>query len=120
MALLAAFLAALFWLPSSGWAALLRRVLAAARSAEWAGCRAAPRVGGRIRYAAAFDSVRCRWHRMRSIGLAAGGLPAGSALALVSTALALAFWVVGVPLWLARRPAAAVSGLLVLAAGSWC
>ena len=108
--LVAALLAALFWLPPVGWTALAAAVLAAA-AWEWAGFAHAGR-GGRILYAAATTGA----------GLAAAygsGLTEGGP-GLLSLAplygLALVFWVVGAPLWLARRPATP-SPVLVLAVG---
>jgi phosphatidate cytidylyltransferase len=108
--LVAALLAALFWLPPLGWTALGAAALGAA-AWEWAGfARAGP--GGRILYAvttaggglaAAFAS-----------GLAEGGV---GVLALAPVYfLALAFWVIAAPLWLARRPAHPPAAL-VLGAG---
>ncbi|HTO46456.1 MAG TPA: phosphatidate cytidylyltransferase [Burkholderiales bacterium] len=110
IALIAALLAALFWLPPIGWTALAAAVLAAA-AWEWAGfARAGP--GGRILYATATTGAGLA--AAYGSGLAEGG-PGLLALAPLY-GLALAFWIVGAPLWLARRPAAP-SPALVLAVG---
>jgi phosphatidate cytidylyltransferase len=100
VALVAALLAALFWLRPVGWTAVATAVLAIA-AWEWAGfARAGP--GGRTLYATATAGAGLAaafW-----AGLVDGGI---GVLALAPLyGLALAFWVVVVPLWLARRPAA--------------
>ncbi len=110
IALIAALLAALFWLPPIGWTALAAAVLAAA-AWEWAGFARA-RSGGRILYATATTGAGLA--AAYGSGLAEGG--AGLLALAPLYALALAFWVVGAPLWLARRPAAP-SPVLVLAVG---
>jgi phosphatidate cytidylyltransferase len=108
--LVAALLAALFWLPPLGWTVLAAAALTAA-AWEWAGFAGAGR-GGRMLYALATAGV----------GLAAAfgtGLAEGSVGVLALTplyGLALAFWVIGAPLWLARQPAA-LPAPLVLAVG---
>ena len=110
IALIAALLAALFWLPPIGWTALAAAVLAGA-AWEWAGfARAGP--GGRILYATATAGTGLA--AAYGAGLAEGG--AGLLALAPLYGLALAFWVVGAPLWLARRPAAP-SPVLVLAVG---
>jgi phosphatidate cytidylyltransferase len=109
--LVAALLAALFWLPPFGWTALTAAVLAAA-AWEWAGfARASP--GGRVLYAVAIAGTGLA--AAFATGLAAGGV---GVLALAPVyILALAFWVIGAPLWLARRPAHPPPAL-VLGAGA--
>jgi phosphatidate cytidylyltransferase len=109
--LVAALLAALFWLPPFGWTALTAAVLAAA-AWEWAGfARAGP--GGRVLYAVAIAGTGLA--AAFATGLAAGGV---GVLALAPVyILALAFWVIGAPLWLARRPAHPPPAL-VLGAGA--
>jgi phosphatidate cytidylyltransferase len=108
--LAALFLAALFGLPAVGWTALAGVVLGAA-AWEWCGFARGGRTA-RIAYAAA----------TAALGLAAAGglgLATGraGALALVPIyGVALGFWVVGAPWWLARRPGLAPAGL-ILAAG---
>ena len=110
IALVAALLAGLFWLPPIGWTALAAAVLAAA-AWEWAGfARAGP--GGRILYATATVGAAL-------LAAFASGVAEGRAglLALAPLyGLALAFWVIGAPLWLARRPAHPAPAL-VLAVG---
>jgi phosphatidate cytidylyltransferase len=105
--LVAALLAALFWLPATGWAAVATAMLAVA-AWEWAGfARAGP--GGRSLYATATAGAglgAALW-----AGLADGGI---GILALAPLyGLALAFWVVVVPAWLARRPAAPPAALVL-------
>ena len=108
--LVAALLAALFWLPPLGWTALAAAVLAAA-AWEWAGFARAG-AGGRILYAVATAGAGLA--AAFGSGLAAGGI---GVLALAPVYfLALAFWLVGAPLWLARRPAHPPAAL-VLGAG---
>jgi phosphatidate cytidylyltransferase len=108
--LVAALLAALFWLPPLGWTAVAAAVLAAA-AWEWAGFARAGR-GGRILYASATAGVGLA--AAFGTGLAEGGV---GVLALASLyGLALAFWVIGAPLWLARQPTAPPAPL-VLAVG---
>jgi phosphatidate cytidylyltransferase len=108
--LAALFLAALFGLPAVGWTALAGVVLGAA-AWEWCGFARGGRTA-RIAYTAA----------TAALGLAAAGglgLATGraGALALVPIyGVALGFWVVGAPWWLARRPGLAPAGL-ILAAG---
>jgi phosphatidate cytidylyltransferase len=96
--LVVALLAALFWLPPPGWTALAAAVLAAA-AWEWAGfARAGP--GGRSLYAV--GTAGAGLAVALGSGLAEGGV---GVLALAPVYLfALAFWVIGAPLWLARRP----------------
>jgi phosphatidate cytidylyltransferase len=108
--LIAALLAALFFLPPGGWTAVATAVLAAA-AWEWAGfARAGP--GGRVLYATATTGAGLA--AAFGAGLAEGGI---GILALAPLyGLALAFWVVGAPIWLARRPAAPPAAL-VLAIG---
>jgi phosphatidate cytidylyltransferase len=110
IALVAALLAALFWLPPLGWTALAAAVLAAA-AWEWAGFARAGR-GGRFFYAAA--TVAAALAAAFGSGLAEGGAGLLSLAPLYG--LALVFWVVGAPLWLARRPAAPFP-VLVLGVG---
>ena len=83
----------------------------AAAAWEWAGFARA-RSGGRILYATATTGAGLA--AAYGSGLAEGG--AGLLALAPLYALALAFWVVGAPLWLARRPAAP-SPVLVLAVG---
>jgi phosphatidate cytidylyltransferase len=105
--LVAALLAALFSLPPLGWIMLAAAVLAAA-AWEWAGfARAGP--GGRLLYAAATAGAGLA--AAFASGLAEGGV---GVLALAPVyLLALAFWVVGAPLWLVRRPAHPAAALVL-------
>jgi phosphatidate cytidylyltransferase len=108
--LAALFLAALFGLPAVGWTALAGVLLGAA-AWEWCGFARGGRTA-RVVYTAA----------TAALGLAAAGglgLAAGraGALALVPIyGVALGFWALGAPWWLARRPGPAPAGL-ILAAG---
>jgi len=105
--LVAALLAALFWLPAAGWTAIATVALGAA-AWEWAGfARAGP--GGRTLYAIATAGAGLAG-AFRA-GLVDGGI---GILALAPFyLLALAFWVLVVPVWLARRPAAPPAGLVL-------
>jgi phosphatidate cytidylyltransferase len=106
----AGFLAALFWLPALGWTALAGAVLAVA-AYEWAGFAHCANTG-RLAYAAgtvAVLLVAAHW-----LNLAAGA--AGTVALAPLYGLATAFWIVGAPLWLARRPASPPAAL-VLGAG---
>ena len=108
--LAAGFLAALAWLPPLGWTALTGVVLALA-AWEWAGfarCAA----GVRLAYAAA--SVAVLVAAAHAFNLATGA--AGTVALTPVYGLAAGFWVVGAPIWLARRPPA-VPSALVLGAG---
>ncbi len=108
--LIVAFAAALFWLPPLGWA-VFAAVLVAAAAWEWAGFARCATMA-RALYAAGIAAIGLAL--AHATGLTAGG--AGVlALALVY-GLALAFWVVGAPLWLARQPAHPPA-VLVLAIG---
>jgi len=108
--LAACFLAALFWLPPLGWIALTGVVLALA-AWEWAGfARCA--TAGRLAYAAA--SVGALVAAAHAFNLATGA--AGTVALTPIYGLAAVFWVVGAPIWLARRPPNAPSAL-VLGAG---
>lgn len=108
--LVAALLGALFLLPPLGWTAVATAVLAAA-AWEWAGFARAG-AGGRVLYATVTTGAGLA--TAFGAGLAEGGI---GTLALAPLyGLALAFWVVGAPLWLARRPAAPPA-VLVLAIG---
>jgi phosphatidate cytidylyltransferase len=108
--LAAGFLAALFWLPPRGWTAAAGAILALA-SWEWAGfARCGPAV--RLAYAAA--SVAALVAAAYAFNLAAGA--AGTIALAPVYGLALAFWIVAAPAWLARRPSSAQSAV-VLAAG---
>jgi phosphatidate cytidylyltransferase len=108
--LVAALLGALFLLPPLGWTAVATAVLAAA-AWEWAGFARAG-AGGRVLYATVTTGGGLA--TAFGAGLAEGGI---GTLALAPLyGLALAFWVVGAPLWLARRPAAPPA-VLVLAIG---
>jgi phosphatidate cytidylyltransferase len=108
--LAAGFLAALFWLPPLGWTALSGGVLALA-AWEWAGfARCA--TAGRLAYAAA--SVAALVAAAHAFNLATGA--AGTIALMPVYGLAAGFWIVGAPIWLARRPLAAPSAL-VLGAG---
>jgi phosphatidate cytidylyltransferase len=108
--LVAALLAALFWLPAPGWTALAAAVLAAA-AWEWGGFARAGS-GGRVLYASATAGAGLA--AAFASGIAEGG---AGVLALAPLyGLALAFWIVGAPLWLARRPTDPPAGL-VLAVG---
>ncbi len=109
-ALAAGFLAALFWLPPTGWLALIGVVLALA-AWEWAGFARCARTA-RFAYAAA--TVAALVVAAYELNLATG---AAGTLALTPVyALAVGFWIVGAPLWLARRPARP-SPALVLGTG---
>ncbi len=108
--LAAGFLAALFWLPPLGWTALSCGLLALA-AWEWAGF-ACCATRGRIVYAAA--SVAALVAGAHAFNLATG---APGTIALMPVyGLAAVFWIVGAPIWLARRPLNAPSAL-VLGAG---
>jgi len=99
IALAAGFLAALFWLPPLGWTALAGAILAVA-AWEWAGfarCASA----GRLGYAAV--TVAGLVFAAHAFNLATGA--AGTITLMPVYGLAAVFWVVGAPLWLARRPA---------------
>lgn len=110
IALVVALLAALLWLPPFGWAVLAAALLALA-AWEWAGF-ARVRPGRRIAYA--ICTAGAGLAVATASGLADGGV---GVLALAPVyCVALAFWVVGAPLWLARRPAHPPA-FLVLAAG---
>src|SRR5262245_26233038 len=110
IALVAALLAALFWLPPAGWTALSAALLAIA-AWEWAGFA---RVGARGRFVYAAATTGAGLTAAYASGLAEGG--AGLLALAPLYALALAFWVIGAPLWLARQPAAPPAAL-VLAVG---
>lgn len=108
--LAALFLAALFGLPALGWTALAGVVLGAA-AWEWCGFARGGRTA-RVAYTAA--TVAIGLAAAGGLGLATGR---AGALALVPIyGVALGFWVVGAPWWLARRPGLAPAGL-ILAAG---
>ncbi len=110
LALVAGFAAALFWLPPPGWT-LFAAALVSLAAWEWAGF-ARCGSGARVLYAAATGLVGVA--TAHATGLAQGGaglLP----LALVH-GVAVAFWIVGAPVWLARRPAHP-GAALVLAIG---
>lgn len=104
------FLAGLFALPATGWTALAAAVLAVS-AWEWCGFARGSRTARGV-YAAATAAA--------GVALAVGlGLATGrpGALALVPVyGLALAFWLIGAPWWLARRPGSAPAWL-ILAAG---
>jgi phosphatidate cytidylyltransferase len=108
--LAAGFLAALFWMPPLGWAALAGAILAVA-AWEWAGFARCAHAG-RLAYAAA--SIAALVGGVHVFNLAGG---AAGTIALASVyGLAAAFWLVGAPLWLVRGPAKPATGL-VLGAG---
>jgi phosphatidate cytidylyltransferase len=110
IALVAGFAAALFWLPPLGWTVFAAALVALA-AWEWAGF-ARCGTAGRILYAAATALVG--FAAAHATGLTAGGV--GLLALALAHGLAVAFWVVGAPLWLARRPAHP-SAPLVLALG---
>jgi len=104
------FVAALFWLPAIGWTALAGTLLALA-AWEWAGFARYERTG-RIAYAVSTTVVGAV--AVFGLGLGTGG---PGAIALLPTyGVALAFWIVAAPLYLARPPATAPVAL-VLAVG---
>ena len=108
--LAALFLAALFGLPAAGWTALAAVVLGAA-AWEWCGFAHGSRVA-RLAYAA--TTVAFGLALAGGLGLATGR---PGALALVPIyGVALGFWVIGAPWWLARTPGHAPAAL-ILAAG---
>jgi phosphatidate cytidylyltransferase len=108
--LVAGLLAALFWLPPLGWTALAAALLGAA-AGEWAGLARAGS-GGRILYATATAGAGLA--AAFAAGIADGG---AGVLALAPLyGLALAFWIIAVPLWFARRPAVPPAAI-VLAVG---
>jgi phosphatidate cytidylyltransferase len=108
--LVAGLLAALFWLPPHGWTALAAALLGAA-AWEWAGFARAGS-GGRILYATATAGAGLA--AAFAAGIADGG---AGVLALAPLyGLALAFWIIAVPLWFARRPAVSPAAI-VLAVG---
>jgi phosphatidate cytidylyltransferase len=108
--LVAGLLAALFWLPPHGWTALAAALLGAA-AWEWAGFARAGS-GGRILYATATAGAGLA--AAFAAGIADGG---AGVLALAPLyGLALAFWIIAVPLWFARRPAVPPAAI-VLAVG---
>ena len=110
VALAAVFLGALFGLPPLGWTVFAVIVLAAG-AWEWCGFARGERTA-RTAYAVVTTGVGFAI----AVGLGlSGGRP--GALALIPVyGVAVAFWVVGAPLWLARRPARP-SRWLVLAVG---
>lgn len=105
--LAAAFLAALFGLPPLGWSLFAALVLGVG-AFEWAGFA---RCGTPARTAYALATTAAAWALAWTLGLALGR-PGALALGPVY-ALALAFWLGGAPLWLARRPAAAGRGTIL-------
>jgi phosphatidate cytidylyltransferase len=108
--LAAGFLAALFWLPPLAWTAFAGVLLALA-AWEWAGF-ARRAAAGRFAYAAA--TVAALVVAAHVLNLATGA--AGTVALAPVYGLALAFWMVGAPLWLVRRPTRAPAAL-VLGAG---
>ena len=108
--LAAGFLAALFWLPALGWTALAGAILAVA-AWEWAGFARCANAG-RLAYAAV--TVAGLVLAAHAFNLATGA--AGTIALIPVYGLAAVFWVVGAPLWLARRPAIPPA-VLVLGAG---
>jgi phosphatidate cytidylyltransferase len=108
--LAAIFLGALFGLPPLGWALFAGVVLAAA-AWEWGGfARQSPSARGAYTAVTAVAGFGLAWF----LGLA-GGRP--GALALIPVyGVAVAFWVVAAPFWLARQPAHP-SKRLILAVG---
>ncbi len=108
--LAAGFLAALFWAPPLAWTGLAGALLAVA-AWEWAGFARCTNAG-RFAYAAA--TVTALAAGAHAFNLAAGA--AGTIALTPVYGLAAVFWVVGAPLWLARRPANP-STALVLGAG---
>ena len=108
--LAACFLAALFWLPPLGWIALTA-VFVGLAAWEWAGfARCA--TTGRLGYVAA--SVVTLVAAAHAFNLATGA--AGTVALTPVYGLAAVFWLVGAPVWLARRPPNA-SSAVVLGAG---
>ncbi len=105
--LLAGFLAALFWLPRTGWIVLVGALLAVA-AWEWAGLA---RVGllGRSLYAGAIAAagIWAGWNVIVDLGPIVGH----SWLYIAATV----FWVVLAPLWLWERPVFANSAVPLLA-----
>lgn len=105
--LAAIFLGALFELPAAGWTLLATGVLAAA-AWEWGGFARQARPA-RLVYAAgtAAAGLWLAWF----LGLASGR-PGALALMPIYGA-AVAFWVLGAPWWLARRPIAPPRALIL-------
>jgi len=100
-------LAALFWLPATGWLALAALVLAVG-AWEWAGFARLSRPA-RVVYAAVTTAAGAA----AAIGLNLWDGGAGTLALLPVYAAAIAFWVVVAPLWLARRPTHTVSALIL-------
>jgi phosphatidate cytidylyltransferase len=102
--LLAGFLAALFWLPRTGWIALVGALLAMA-AWEWAGlARLGPLGRGLYAGAIAAAGIWAGWN--------AGGGPLFGHFWLY--VCATGFWVVLAPLWLWERPAFASAAIPLL------
>jgi phosphatidate cytidylyltransferase len=107
--LVAALLAALFVLPTLAWTAVVAAVLAVA-GWEWAGfVRAgrAARVGYALLIAALGSAIAYR------SSMTAGG--AGALALAPAYGIALAFWLIAVPIWLKLRPATPPAWLTLLA-----
>lgn len=106
-ALAAAFLAALFGLPALGWSLFAALVLGVG-AFEWAGFA---RCGTPARVAYALATAGAAWALGWALGLALGR-PGALALGPIY-GLALAFWLGGATLWLARPPVAAGRGTIL-------
>ncbi len=110
VALAGAFLGALFTLPPLGWSLFAALVLGLG-AFEWAGFARCAN-GARIGYA--LVTTTAAWAFAWALGLALGR-PGALALGPIY-GVAVAFWLAGATVWLARRPAAPPRGV-ILAAG---
>jgi phosphatidate cytidylyltransferase len=93
LVLLFAFLAALFWLPESGWAGFAV-LLATAAAWEWAALLG-HHGGTRLSYALLLGAV--------TMAILVSDALAATSLALISFAVSTVFWCVVAPFWLAEK-----------------